>query len=77
MICQAKRKLYLPSPTVNPLPKGLALWTFVSVDLIEIRSTDERVKRYVLCCICAYSKSPELVPLENKRAASVRDAFRD
>ena len=77
LICQAKKKAYLPPASVNPLPKGLAIWNFVSVDLIEIRATDDVVKSYVMCCICAYSKCPELIPIPNRRASTTRDAFRE
>ena len=49
----------------------------MSVDLIEDRSDDCKWARYVLSCICAYSKAPELVPLAYKKDETVKFAFKD
>ena len=49
----------------------------MSIDFIEVRSNDRKWARYVLSCICTYSKASELVPLADKKAEAVKFAFRD
>ena len=66
--------------SVYPTFKGEAVWQVVSADLIEVRAPkkkDESDGRYVLSCIDNFSKAPELVPLDNKRALTIANSFRD
>ena len=53
---------------IYPTVKGMDMWQYVSVDLIEIKKGehDESESKYVLVCIDNYSKAPELVLLKNK-----------
>ena len=64
-------------PQDYPTYKGLSIWQYVFVDLLEIRNKEETVQKYVLSCICAFSKAPELVPLNDKRSSTVAQAFKD
>ena len=53
---------------VYPTAKGMGVWQYVSVDLIEIRSPKDGAKRYILSTICNFYKAVELVPLKRKTA---------
>ena len=51
---------------IFPTSKGVSIWQFLSLDLIEIKDKTNSIFRYVLICIDNYSKAPELVVLKNK-----------
>ena len=56
---------------IYPSAKGISIWQYVSIDLIEIRNAKDGPERYILSAICGFSKAIELVPLKHKIAAKV------
>jgi len=76
LVC-AKRKAPRPLHSNNPASvcEATRRWQAIAIDLVEVGTTSTEQHKYILTCICLFTRYTIAVPIKSKKAKHVAEAI--